>query len=53
MQFLQSKSLLALLACAVLVTVGNSGCRTAEHAVDKTGRVLAHGERKLERHLPE
>jgi hypothetical protein len=45
------KSLLRTVAGVALVAILLSGCGLAHQSVSKTGRVLEHGERKLEKHL--
>ena len=45
------KSLLGTIAGVLLLAFSLGGCGLAHHSVNKTERVLAHGERKLDRHL--
>jgi hypothetical protein len=45
------KSLLGTVAGVILLAFLLSGCGLAHQSVSKTGRVLEHGERKLDRHL--
>jgi len=45
------KSLLGYVAGVCLVAFLLGGCGLAHQSVDKMGRVLRHGERKLERNL--
>jgi hypothetical protein len=45
------KSLLGLVAGVFLLAFLLGGCGLAHQSVSKTGRVLEHGERKVERHL--
>jgi hypothetical protein len=45
------KSLLRTTAGVALVAFLLSGCGLAHQSVSKTGRVLEHGERKVEKHL--
>lgn len=46
-----SKSFRGLVAGVCIAAFFLGGCGVAHHSVDKMGRVLKHGERKLERNL--
>lgn len=62
MKMQMTRYFMAMLSLAILAPLGLTSCRTAraakdtavdvaDHAVDKTHRVLRHGEEKIERHL--